>query len=123
MAGIKLSAKELLDIIPKDSNRTVVFCEVEKNAYEVFFYSFFQDGKYLQSNELVDQDQIAASALEEAVEKLVEEVRLSSFYNSEKRNVVSANIEDNSMTWSLEQYEKTVGLYRIKKEWKTNKLR
>lgn len=122
MAEIKLVAKELLSLIPKDSNKSALYCEVEKNSYEVFFYSFYDDGKYVQSNELVDQELIDDSLLEEAIDKLVEEVRKLSCFDSEKRNVISAIINGESVVWELEQFEKTIGLYKIKKEWKSKNL-
>ena len=122
MAEIKLVAKELLSLIPKDSNKSALYCEVEKNSYEVFFYSFYDDGKYVQSNELVDQELIDDSLLGEAIDKLVEEVRKLSCFDSEKRNVISAIIDGESVAWELEQFEKTVGLYKIKKEWKSKNL-
>lgn len=115
---IKLDMKELLSLIPKESKKSVLYCEVEKSSYEAFFYSFYDDGKCIQSNELVDQGFINDYSLEEAVEKLVKEVRELSCFDSEKRNVVSAVIEGMTVTWELEQFEKTVGLYKIKKEWK-----
>ena len=37
---IKLDMKELLSLIPKESKKSVLYCEVEKSSYEAFFYSF-----------------------------------------------------------------------------------
>lgn len=87
---IKLDMKELLSLIPKESKKTVLYCEVEKSSYEVFFYSFYDDGKCIQSNELVDQGFINDYSLGEAVEKLVKEVCELSVLIQKKRNVVSA---------------------------------
>lgn len=117
MADVKINAKRLLDIIPKNSVKTVVFCEVEKTAYEVFFYSLLEDGKWIQSNELVDQEKISEDSLEEAIKQLVDEIRLSEHYSPEMRNVISGKLTE-KITWDLEQVEKTIGLYKIKKEWK-----
>lgn len=117
MADVKINANKLLDIIPKKSVKTVVFCEVEKTAYEVFFYSLLEDGKWIQSNELVDQEQISEDSLAEAINQLVDEIRLSEHYSPEMRNVVSGNLSEKAI-WNLEQVEKTKGLYKIKKEWK-----
>lgn len=34
---------DMLDhLLPSDAKKTVIYCEVEKNAYEVFYYSFLQ---------------------------------------------------------------------------------
>lgn len=117
MADVKINANKLLEIIPKKSVKTVVFCEVEKTAYEVFFYSLLEDGKWIQSNELVDQEQISEDSLAEAINQLVDEIRLSEHYSPEMRNIISGNLSEKT-TWDLEQVEKTIGLYKIKKEWK-----
>lgn len=113
---------KLIEIIPKKSVKTVVFCEVEKTAYEVFFYSLLEDGKWIQSNELVDQEQISEDSLAEAINQLVDEIRLSEHYSLEMRNIISGNLSEKT-TWDLEQVEKTIGLYKIKKEWKAKYIK
>lgn len=118
MAEIKINAKKLVDLIPKNSQKTIIFCEVERTSYEVFFYSFLENGKWIQSNELVDQEQISEDSLMVAIEQLIDEVRSSSLYNPEMRNILSGEVDNKSNNWNLEQSEKTVGLYKIKKEWK-----
>lgn len=118
MADIKIKACKLLELVPKNSVKTVVFCEVEKMSYEVFFYTFFEDGKWVQSNELVDQEQIKDNQLTEAYEQLVEEVRMSEEYSTEMRNVIFGTVNGDT-TWDYQQIDKSVGLYKIKKEWKS----
>ena len=117
MDEIKIKVNKLFDIVPENSVKTVVFCEVEKTSYEAFFYSLFEDGKWIQSNELVDQGKINEDKLTEAIDQLVGEVRLLDHYNPEMRNVISGILAE-EMSWNLVQIEKTTGLYKIKKEWK-----
>lgn len=119
MTEIKITANKLLDLVPKNAQKTIVFCEVEKTSYEFFFYSFFENGKWVQSNEMVDQEQIDEESFMEAIDQLVKEVRSLAQYNPEMRNIISGEIGDKTKIWSLEQTEKTVGLYKIKKEWKS----
>ena len=36
---------ELLEgVIPTNAEQTIMFCEIEKSAYEIFYYSFYESG-------------------------------------------------------------------------------
>lgn len=110
---------ELLDgIIPNEAEKTIVYCEVEKTAYEIFYYSFFEDGSCKHSTELMDGGVIAASVVEKGFDKLANYVRNSEYFDGDKRNVITLIVEGTSEKMEKNQYDKSNSLYKIKKEWK-----
>lgn len=114
---------ELLDgILPADAQKTVVFCEVEKTAYEMFYYSYFADDSCKQCYELADEGNVDTSALDAGFEKMSKFIKDCEGYNVDGRNVVTISIEGTSEKVKMESYDKSVGLYKIKKEWKSNNL-
>ena len=114
---------ELLDnVLPSDARRTVVFCEVEENAYEIFYYSYFSDDSCKQCYELEAEGKITSKTLENGFEKLASFIRDSSEYDPEKRNVITLLVNGSIEKSKIEQFDKNVSLYKIKKEWKSNNL-
>lgn len=114
---------EILDeILPKNAINTILFCEVEKTAYEILYYSYFADGSCKQCNELVDEGVLNSEKLERGFEKIAVFIRDCNEYNSEKRNVVTIQVKGTSEKVFVEQFDKSTGLYRIKKEWKAVNL-
>lgn len=114
---------ELLDdILPADARKTVVFCEVEKNAYEIFYYSYFADDSCKQCYELADSGKIDVGVLETRFEKMAKYVRDCEGFNSDSRNVVTIYIEGTSENVKMDNYDKSVGLYKIKKDWKATNV-
>lgn len=49
-------------------------------------------------------------------------IRESDEFDSEKRNVITIKIEGTSENVAIEYFDKSVGLYKLKKEWKANNL-
>jgi hypothetical protein len=114
---------DLLDnILPGNIKKTVMFCEVEETAYEVFFYVYYADGSCKQCNELVDEGIIDSSALDTGFEKVANYIRNCDDFNAEARNVVTIKIEGTSETVKMDHYDKSMGLYKIKKDWKIANL-
>lgn len=105
-----------------EKNKTIVFCKVEEKAYEIYFYTFFEDGSYKQCYELVDEDILEAKALEQCFEKVALFIRQSDKYDSSLRNVVTIIVDGSNENVEVRQYGKDVGLYKIKKEWKSTYL-
>lgn len=114
---------DLLDhLLPSDAKKTVMYCEIEEQAYEVFYYSYFADGSCKQCYELEAEDRVDAEILADGFENIAAFIRDSKEYNAEKRNVVTVVIEGVSENIKVDQYDKSVGLYKIKKEWKEKNL-
>lgn len=114
---------EVLDgILPSDAKKTVVFCEVEKNAYEIFYYSYFEDDSCKQCYELTDDGQIDAGVLDAGFEKMAKYIRDCEGFNPDGRNVVTISIEGTSEKAKMDNYDKSIGLYKIKKDWKATNL-
>ena len=114
---------DMLDhLLPSDAKKTVIYCEVEKNAYEVFYYSFFADGSCKQCYELEAEGIVDAEILADGFENIAAFIRDSKEYDAEKRNVVTVVIEGVSENIKVDQYDRSVGLYKIKKEWKEKNL-
>lgn len=113
---------ELFDGIIPAKSKVKVFCEVEEKAYEIYYYLFSDDGSFKQCFELVEEDKIDYRTLEMCFEKVAEFIRSSSKYDAEKRNVVTILIDGTSEQVDIQQFDKSVGLYKIKKEWKSNNL-
>lgn len=110
---------ELLDgIIPANAEKTIMYCEIEKTAYEIFYYSYFVDGSCKHSSELIDAGILERSIVEKGFDKIAGFIRSSDSYDSECRNVITITIEGITEKIESEKYEKSVGLYKIKKEWK-----
>lgn len=114
---------ELVDgIFPKDAKKIVMFCEVEKKAYEIFYYSYFADDSCKQCNELVDEGRIESLVLEQGFERIAAFIRECDKYDSDKRNVITLRIEGTLETVISEKFDRNIGLYKIKKDWKTANL-
>lgn len=110
---------ELLDgIIPKDAEKTIMYCEVENTAYEIFYFSYFEDGSCKHSSELIDAGLLDSFIIEKGFEKIADFIRRSETYDSERRNVITIVTEGTLEKIESEKYEKSVGLYKIKKDWK-----
>lgn len=108
--------------ILKDFSKVIFFCEVEKKAYEIYYYAFDKTGEYKQCYELVDSDLVDSTILERMFEKMARFIRESDEFDSEKRNVITIKIEGTSENVAIEYFDKSVGLYKLKKEWKANNL-
>ena len=115
---------EILDgVLPTGATKTVMFCEVENKSYEIFYYSYFTDKSCKQCYELETEGKMDASILEKGFEKIALFVRDSKEYDAEMRNVVTITIDGIAEDVKVDQFEKNVGLYKIKKEWKANNLK
>jgi len=113
---------ELFEGIIPAKSKAKVFCEVEDKAYEIYYYLFSDDGSYKQCFELVEEDVIDSKTLEECFEKVAEYIRSSDKYDAGKRNVVTILIDGTSEQVDVQQFDKSIGLYKIKKEWKSANL-
>ena len=114
---------ELTDgLIPTEAKKTMMFCEIEEKAYEIVYYSYFGDGPAKQCYELAEEGKIESAALDKGFEEIALFVRNSSSYDPEKRNVLTVLIEGAIEKVQIEQFDKSVGLYKIKKEWKAKNL-
>lgn len=114
---------DMLDqLLPSDAKKTVIYCEIENNTYEMFYYSFFADGSCKQCYELEAEGRVDADVLKDGFENIAAFIRDSREYDAEKRNVVTVAVEGVSEKIKIDQYDKSVGLYKIKKEWKEKNL-
>lgn len=114
---------ELLDgVIPANAEQTIMFCEIEKSAYEIFYYSFYESGLLKHSSEIIDSGEIDASVVENGFDKIADFIRNSEPYNPEQRNVITVIIKGTSEKVEVKQYDKSVGLYKIKKDWKSSHI-
>lgn len=109
-------------IFPSEAVKTVMFCEIENKSYEVFFYSYFEDGSSKQCYELEDEGKINSEVLEQGFAEIALYIRNCKEYNSEKRNVVTIITDGANANVEIKQFDKSMGLYKIKKEWKNNNL-
>jgi len=107
------------DDLIKGYSKVVFFCEVERTAYEIYFYAYDVNGEYKQCYELEAIDSIK---LDEMFEKMANLIRESDEFDTEKRNVITIKIEGRSENVAIEHLDKSVGLYKLKKEWKANNL-
>ena len=111
---------ELFDgIIPVSAKKTIIFCEIEKTAYEIFYYSFSNDGTYRHSSEIVESGELDTLVVEKQFEKVAGFIRDSDSFDPNRRNVITITIEGTTEKVEVDQYDKNVGLYKIKKEWKS----
>ena len=106
------------DIIPKASNKTIIFCEIEKTSYEIFYYSFYSNGKIKHSSEIIDNDEIDSTVVDKVFNDIAKYIRKSEEFDPTKRNVITITINGKNSTIDVKQYDKSVGLYKIKKDWK-----
>lgn len=114
---------ELLDgIIPQNAEKTIMFCEVEKTAYEIFYYTYYKDGSFKHSSEIVDNGELSSIIMEKGFEKIANFIRDSEQYDSACRNVITIIVKGTAETITSEKYEKSIGLHKIKKEWKSSHI-
>lgn len=110
------------DIIPQNAKKIVFFCEIEKKAYEIYFYSFLKDGTYKQCYDMVNEGLLDDSLLEKCIDKMAALLRDTAEYDPQMRNVFTIYVSDKSKSVQIEKYDRSVGLYKIKKEWKESNL-
>ncbi len=118
MNNIDTMIKAFSDIVDKNSNKTILFGEVEETAYEFFYYSFFPDRKCKYYEELVDEGILDSTKVESIFEEMASIVRQSTNYDASKRNVISVILNGETNQCDYDLFDKKVGLYQIKKEWK-----
>lgn len=109
-------------ILPVEAKKTVMFCEVEKTAYEIFYYSYFVDDSCKQCYELADEGKIDSAVLSDGFEKVAKYIRACDVFKPDERNVVTIVVEGTSKKVNIDHYDKSIGLYKIKKDWKVNNL-
>ena len=110
---------ELIDgILYSKAKKTVFFCEVEESAYEIFYYVYFEDDSCKQCYELVEEGKVDEGILDAEFEKLAGFIRKTDVFDAGKRNVVTLFVEGMKESVSVDQFDKSVGLYNIKKDWK-----
>lgn len=110
------------NVLPSDASKTIMYCEVENKSYEIFYYSYFGDDVCKQCYELESEGAITSEVLEKGFEKIATFIRDSKEYDAEKRNVVTILVDGINEDVKVEQFDKSIGLYKIKKEWKANNL-
>lgn len=104
-------------LLPK-TKKTVFFCEVEEGAYEIFYYVWLKDGSCRQCYDLAEEGEVEEAILDETFEKIAGFIQKTGEYDPEKRNVVTLTVEGINERVSFDKYDKSVGLYKIKKDWK-----
>ena len=95
-----------------------MFCEVEKTSYEIYYYSFYEGELIKHSSEIIDFGELDPSAIENGFGKIADFIRNSDSYNSGLRNVITIKVEGTTEKVETKHYDKSVGLYKIKKDWK-----
>lgn len=110
---------ELTDnILPSNVSKSIFFCEVEENAYEIFYYAYMNNGIYKQCYELVEEGELEEIVLDSGFDRLADFIRKCATFDPEKRNVVTLIIDGINEKVSIEKYSKKEGMYKIKKDWK-----
>ena len=114
---------EIVDqILPPETKKTIFFCEVEDRAYECSYYAYFADGSCKQCYQLAEEELVDPMELEECFKKMVDFIRETPEYKSEKRNVVTIIIDGSREKVDFQTFDKSLGLYKLKKEWKLKYL-
>lgn len=83
---------------------------------EVFFYAFIE-GKAIQCFELAEQDKLDENELDSAFELIVNIIKESEFYKSDRNNIATIAVDKSGVNMNMEYYEKDAHMYKIKKEW------
>jgi hypothetical protein len=113
---------EIVDVImPKKVDKVVFFCEVEDNASECCYY-VFRNQEVKQCYALVEDESVDSLLLNNTLKKMADYIRQTQTYVNGKRNVVTIIIEGTSEKIKTQVYEKSIGLYQLKKEWKEKYL-
>lgn len=110
------------DVLPAATQKTIVFCEIEQKSYEIFYYSYFADGSCKQCYEIESEGNIDSTTLKKGFEKIALFLRNCKEYEEDKRNVITVYVDALSRKVEIRYFEKSIGLYKIKKEWKTENL-
>ncbi|MEE1517762.1 MAG: hypothetical protein UF228_09230 [Lachnospiraceae bacterium] len=113
---------ELIDpIIPKGTKKIVFFCEVEDKASEICYY-LCNDIEPVQCYELAESGEIDSVLLDSTFEKLCDFIKQTNSYDETKRNVITILVDGRSEKVFVEKFDKSVRLYKLKKEWKEKYL-
>ena len=109
--------EKIKSVIPDNSTKTIFYAAISKTSYEVFFYSFI-DNKPVQCFTLAEQNLIDDNKLTATFKDIVDIIRESSEYDSDKYNVATIIVDNTGINVNFEYYEKDVRMYSVKKEWK-----
>lgn len=112
-------SKYVDDLLTNDSESIVLFCEVEKTAYEVFFYATMKDGNQMHSSQVIESGIIGVETADRLSEQIAEFIRSCDVYDENMRNVVTITADADGKTVDFVKHAKDVGLYKIKKDWKS----
>ncbi len=112
----------LADIIPTNALEILLFCELEKTAYEMKFYVRFPDKSLKDCYTLAEQDMLNEEELNKIFYQIYRKLILTKEYVPMKRNVFTFRTDRTKFFLEVIHYEKNIGLYQIKQEWKNKYL-
>ena len=108
-------------ILPDKSDKTIFFVGITKTSQEVYFYSFI-NGEAVQCYTLAEQYELDENELAEVFSEIVEIIKDSKLYISDKYNVGTISIDKSGIKLDMGYYDMDASEYRIQKEWKQDKI-
>lgn len=113
--------EKVRNIILDNSEKTFFFAAISQTSYEMFFYSYI-DGKPIQCYELAEEDKLDANELDNVFEAIVDIIKVSKVFNSDKYNIATIKVDKSGIKMSMEYYDRDVRLYKVKKEWEQKNI-
>jgi len=108
-------------ILPDMSDKTIFFVGITKTSQEVYFYSFI-NGEAVQCYTLAEQYELDENELAEVFSEIVEIIKDSKLYISDKYNVGTISIDKSGIKLDMGYYDMDASEYQIQKEWKKDKI-
>ena len=108
-------------ILPDMSDKTIFFVGITKTSQEVYFYSFI-NGEAVQCYTLAAQYELDENELAEVFSEIVEIIKDSKLYISDKYNVGTISIDKSGIKLDMGYYDMDASEYQIQKEWKKDKI-
>lgn len=113
--------EKVRNIIPDNSEKTLFFAAISQTSYEIIFYSYI-DGTPIQCYELTEEDQLDVNELDKVFEAIVDIIKVSRVFNSDKYNIATIKVDKSGIKMSVEYYDRNVRMYKVKKEWEQKNI-
>ena len=105
-------------LIPSDVKQAYVYCEIEKSAYEIDYWCKNADGSWTNIGGLIEDDRVDPTEYEKVCDAVYKSIKSGKQFDPDARNVYTFIAKGSSISMQYKKYDKSVGLYPIKKEWK-----
>lgn len=110
-------------VIPENAQNTILFANISQTSYEIQFFSLLPgSNQFQQCFQLAENGELDEIELDSAFRKIAGNIRSDSRFKRDKVNIFTMVINKTGLKSGFEYYDKSAGIFQIKKRWKENYL-